>query len=281
MEIVYKTTSSEIASIAVECGVNIIMVDLGKHLKETKDYKSTFGWTFDYEAFIQDCFVKLKKIRASIGDKKLRVVVTAEMDDSVIDELNNIGVDEVYLSQWTEVDEVRRFISKVGRDLITGVVFNSNDEIALAEAVFCSDIKAAYIDTLELFDDRVEEYKMIANGTIDKICSKAKGSNVAISFGDVRFIKSYPSEAEFLIAELCNANASSVLLSCTFNGSYEDKYLKDAPIEISENVSLIREQENKWNNASKEAILDQRKWMLEDYLIAKKNIIDIESQYSA
>jgi len=280
MEIVYKTTSSEIASIAVECGVNIIMVDLGKFLKETKDYKSTFGWAFDYEAFMQDSLTKIKEIKASIGDKKFRVVVTAEMGDSVIDELNNIGVDELYLSQWTEVEEVRRFASKVGRKQITGVVFNSDDEIALADAVFGLNIKEAYIDTLELYDDCIEEYKMIANGTIEKICSKAKESNVAISFGDVRFIKSYPSEAEFLIAELCNVNASSVLLSRTFNGCYEDKYLKDAPNEISGNVSFIREKENKWYNESNESILDHRKWMIDDYLIAKKNIVDIQSQYS-
>ena len=281
MEIVYKTLSSEIASIAVECGVNIIMVDLGKLLKETKDYKITFGWAFDYDAFMQDCLTKIKEIKASIGDKKLRVVVTTEMGDSVIDELNNIGVDELYLSQWTEVEEVRRFASKVGGKQIIGVVFNSNDEIALADNVFGLNIKEAYIDTLELYDDCIEEYKMIANGTIEKICSKAKESNVAISFGDVRFIKSYPSEAEFLIAELCNVNASSVLLSRTFNGCYEDKYLNEAPIELSKNVSFVREQENKWSSASKESILDQRKRMLEDYLIAKKNIIDIESQYSA
>ena len=281
MEIVYKTTSSEIASIAVECGVNIIMVDLGKHLKETKDYKSTFGWTFDYEAFIQDCFVKLKKIRASIGDKKLRVVVTAEMGDSVIDELNNIGVDELYLSQWTEVEEVRRFASKVGGKQIIGVVFNSNDEIALADDVFGLNIKEAYIDTFELYEGCLEEYKMIANGAIEKFCNRAKENSIAISFGDVRFIKSYPSEAEYMIAELCNVNASSVLLSRTFNGCYEDKYLKEAPLELSENISFIRKKETKWNSASNETILDQRRWMLEDYLIAKKNIVDIENQYSA
>ena len=240
----YLTNNPEVAAIAQDAGVARIVVDM-EYIGKDKRQRG-MNTSRNYHT-IED----VKKLRPIIDKSELMVRVNPihERTDKVISSEEEIeavieyGADIIMLPYFKTVQEVRIFIELVDHRAKVYPL------IETPEAVDCMDeiLKLDGIDEVHFgLNDLGLGYKkkflfeLLADGTVERLCSKARESGLPYGFGGIARPGYGLLPAEKIIREHFYYGSSRVILSRAFCDSREIKDMEVVRETFQEGIKSIR-----------------------------------------
>ncbi len=218
----YITNRIDVATLADECGVDMVFIDLEVKGKEERQANMD---TVKSKHSPDD----IKKIKAVLKNAEILCRVNSINEDSEkeIDRCIDCGADIIMLPYYKTCDEVKLFLKYVGGRAKTCLLLET------AEAAECIDdvLSISGIDMIHIgLNDLHLSYKkdfmfeLLTDGTVDMLASKIKAAGIPFGFGGIARIGKGMLPAEYVIAEHYRAGSEMAILSRSFcnAASYED-----------------------------------------------------------
>ncbi len=214
LKLIYITNQEEIAIIAENNGVDLIFIDLEIKGKEKRQKgRDTVISKHHFEDII-----KIKKV---LNNSKLIVRVNPINISSKkeIDKVINNGADIIMLPYFKTVEEVETFLESVDKRIKTCLLVETASAVEKIDEI----LKLEGIDSIYIgLNDLHLSYRMkflfepLANGTVEKLCSKFKKKGIPYGFGGVASLGKGFLPAEKIIPEHYRLGSSMVILSRSF-----------------------------------------------------------------
>mgnify|MGYP004503712617 FL=1 len=215
LKLMYITNDPAVAKIAAEAGVDRIFIDmevLGKAERQGgRD-------TVQSHHVLED----IAKVRAAIGSSAeimARVNPLNPNSQTEIDASIENGADVIMLPMWRTADDLRQFVSMVdGRAKVMPLLETDTAADNLPVAVKVSGIDQMHIglNDLHLCYHQKFMFQLLADGTVDRLCTKLRGANIPYGFGGVGRPGSGTLPAEYIIGEHYRLGSQYVILSRSF-----------------------------------------------------------------
>ena len=215
LKLMYITNDPAVAKIAADAGVDRIFIDmevLGK--AERQGGMDT----------VQSHHVPedIAKVRAAIGNKAeimARVNPLNPNSQAEIDASIENGADVIMLPMWRTADDLRQFVSMVdGRAKVMPLLETDTAADNLPVAVKVSGIDQMHIglNDLHLCYHQKFMFQLLADGTVDRLCTQLRDANIPYGFGGVGRPGSGTLPAEYIIGEHYRLGSQYVILSRSF-----------------------------------------------------------------
>ncbi len=214
LELMYITNDTQVASIAQECGVDRVWVDLeyiGKELRQggMDTVKSKHS--------IED----VKALREILTTSKLQVRVNPinEGSKAEVEKVIEYGADVIMLPYFKTRGEVETFIKLVNGRAKVNLLFETAEAVENIDDILSLDgIDEVHIglNDLHLCYGMKFMFELLANGTVDLFCEKFKKAGVRYGFGGIAKLGTGLVPAEIIIAEHYRVSSSAAILSRTF-----------------------------------------------------------------
>lgn len=211
----YITNDPAVAKIAADAGVDRIFIDmevLGK--AERQGGMDT----------VQSHHVPedIARVRAAVGrsaEIMARINPLNPNSQAEIDASVENGANVIMLPMWRTADDLRQLVSMVGgRAKVMPLLETDTAADNLPEAVKASGIDQMLIglNDLHLCYHQKFMFQLLANGTVDRLCTQLRGANIPYGFGGVGRPGSGTLPAEYIIGEHYRLGSQYVILSRSF-----------------------------------------------------------------
>ncbi|MFL2079604.1 aldolase/citrate lyase family protein [Marinilactibacillus psychrotolerans] len=256
LKLMYITNNTDIAKIAENSGVDWIFIDLEINGKEERQGHLD---TVISRHHIDD----VKKIKEVLNTSKLLVRVNPIFEGSKaeIDRVIDDGADIVMLPFFKSKEEVAKFSNYVGRRaktillLETPEAAKSIDDILRVDGI---DYIHIGLNDLHLGYGMKFMFELLADGTVEKLCSKIKGKGIPCGFGGIAQLGQGDLPAEYVIAEHHRLGSSMAILSRSFCNVNKIKGIEEAQEVFDRGVSEVREYESKLKDKNEEFFEENR-----------------------
>ncbi len=220
LNLMYITNNKIIASIAEKNGVDRIFIDMEYIGKEKRQEGMD---TVKLRHTIDDVI----SIRKTITDSEILVRVnpihskSSYYEDST-DEINRVidaGADIIMLPMYRTLQEVDKFVKLVDGRAKTILLTETPEACEIMDEVL--DYKAIDelhigLNDLHLAYHKKFMFELLADGTVDKICSKIRKSGKQFGFGGIARIGYGLLPAEYIISEHYRIGSTRAILSRAF-----------------------------------------------------------------
>jgi lipopolysaccharide/colanic/teichoic acid biosynthesis glycosyltransferase/2-keto-3-deoxy-L-rhamnonate aldolase RhmA len=237
LKLMYITNNVDIAKIAEKSGVDWIFIDLEINGKEERQGHLD---TVISRHHIDD----VKKIKNALTKSKLLVRVNPIFEGSKL-EINNViedGADIVMLPFFKTKEEVEEFVgivnskAKVMLLLETPEAVENIDEILEVKGI---DYIHIGLNDLHLGYKMKFMFELLADGTVEELCSKIKDRGILYGFGGIARLGQGVLPAEYILSEHARLNSSMVILSRSFLDSNKSN-VNDIKVVFEEGVDELR-----------------------------------------
>lgn len=215
LKLMYLTNDPQIAEIAEKNGVDRIFLDL--ELRGKAERQANMDTVISHNS-IDD----VKKLRKALRTAELLVRTNSIYDGSKaeIDRVIADGADIVMLPYFKTVEEVRKFVEFVDGRARTCLLCETPEAAENIDAILSVpgiDEVHVGINDLHLGYHRCFMFEMVADGTVERLCSAFRHHGVSYGFGGVgRPGGEVPLPAENIIDEHYRLGSSMVILSRAF-----------------------------------------------------------------
>jgi hypothetical protein len=250
LKLMYITNKKEVAIIAEKNGIDWVFVDL--EIKGKEKRQGHLDTVISHHS-IED----VKKIKSVLSKSDLLVRVNPIYEDSK-DEINKVidnGADIIMLPFFKTASEVKSFISYVnGRAKVcllceTAEAVENIDNILLLDGI---DYVHIGLNDLHLSYNMKFMFELLADGTVDMLCSKFKAKGISYGFGGIACIGQGVLPAEHIIAEHYRLGSSMAILSRSFCNTDVINKLDQIEKSFSLGISNIRKYESKLVNETED-----------------------------
>ena len=216
----YITNRQDVAVIAEESGVDRIFVDMeciGKDLRQGNMD------TVQSHHTIED----IKNIRQVIKKSELLVrcnpihEATEEYvsSEEEIEDIIDSGADVIMLPYFKTTEEVKKFIDIVNGRIKTILLIETPEAVEIIDEILKIErIDEVYLglNDLSLGYGKKFMFELLADGTVEKLCSKFKKRGLTYGFGGIASIGNGALPAENIIKEHYRLGSTCVILSRSF-----------------------------------------------------------------
>ena len=214
LTLMYITNELDIAKIAENAGVDRIFIDLETIGKEERQHnRDTVKSTHKIDDIgnvksvltKSELLVRINKIYA--GSKK------------EINEVIEQGADVVMLPYFKTLDEVKAFLNITAGRVKTNLLVETPEAVELlGDILRLEGIDEIHIgiNDLHFGYHRKFMFELLADGTVEEICSKLKISNKKYGFGGIAAIGCGALPAEYIIREHYRLGSTMAILSRSF-----------------------------------------------------------------
>ncbi len=252
LKLMYITNNTEVAKIAQNAGVDRIFVDMEYIGKEERQKGMN---TVKSNHTVED----VKRLRPVLSRSELLVRVNPihnETDkwssaEQEIDEVVNAGADIIMLPMFKTASDVKRFVNAVGKRTKTMLLLETREAVDNLDDILKVDgIDEIHIglNDLHLAYSLDFMFELLANGMVDKLCSKINTKIKQYGFGGIARIGYGILPAEYIIKEHYRLGSKSAILSRSFCNANKiddlEKIEKVFNIEIK-NIRKIEESATK------------------------------------
>lgn len=235
----YITNDPAVAKIAADAGVDRIFIDmevLGKAQRQGgMDTVQSHHIPTD-----------ISKVRAAIGGSAeimarinpLNINSQAEIDASIEN-----GADIIMLPMWRTAEDLRRLVQMVnGRARVMPLLETDVAADNLVEALAVPGIDEIHIglNDLHLCCHLKFMFQLLADGTVERLCSQFRNAGIPYGFGGVGRPGSGTLPAEYIIGEHYRLDSRYVILSRSFCNTSKAKDLDEIRRIFTEGVADIR-----------------------------------------
>ena len=239
LKLMYITNDPAVAKIATDAGVDRIFIDmevLGK--AERQGGMDT----------VQSHHVPedIAKVRAAIGggaEIMARVNPLNPNSQAEIEASIENGADVIMLPMWRTADDLRQLVSMVnGRAKVMPLLETDTAADNLPAAVKVSGIDQMHIglNDLHLCYHQKFMFQLLADGTVDRLCTQLREANIPYGFGGVGRPGSGTLLAEHIIGEHYRLGSQYVILSRSFCNTGKITNLDEIRCIFTEGVADIR-----------------------------------------
>ena len=215
LKLMYITNDPAVAKIAADAGVDRIFIDmevLGKAKRQGgRDTVQSHHVPED-----------IARVRAAIGGSAeimARVNPMNPNSQTEIDASIENGANVIMLPMWRTADNLRQLVSMVdGRAKVMPLLETDTAAENLPEAVKVSGINQMHIglNDLHLCYHQKFMFQLLADGTVDRLCTQLREANIPYGFGGVGRPGSGTLPAEYIIGEHYRLGSQYVILSRSF-----------------------------------------------------------------
>ncbi len=248
LKLMYITKDPKVAEIIENSGVDRVFVDL-EYIG--KDDRQGGMDTVQNHHTVDD----IKKIRSVISKSQLVVRVNPIHNETCdycsseqeIDEAINAGADILMLPFFKTANDVQRFINAVNKRVKTMLLFETPESIKhIDEILGISGIDEVFIglNDLSLGYGYKFMFKILADGTVEKIIDKFKAKNYHFGFGGVAALGKGLLPSEKIIAEHYRLGSQCVILSRSFCNTEITTDLNEIKNIFESGIKQIRDYES-------------------------------------
>lgn len=253
IKLMYITNNPEVALIGEQCGVDRLWVDMEWMGKE----KRQPGDTVKSHHTLED----ITNLRNVLTTSLLMTRVNPIHDGSKneIKEAIDRGAEVVMLPMWKTTDEAKRFVDYVdGRATVNLLLETKEAWGILNEVVQIPGIDEIYVglNDLHLSLHKTFMFEMLADGTVDEICSVLKTNKIKYGFGGIGRIGGGLLPADHILAEHTRLGSQMVILSRTFCNTNLIHDLEEISEDFQRGVQDLRDAEKKYALFSNEQLWD-------------------------
>ena len=214
LTLMYITNDAYIASIADDCGVDRIWIDLETLGKEERQR----GLNSVKSHHALSDISKIKRILKN-SNMLVRVNPININSASEINAVLDNGADYVMLPMWKSLNEVETFLRCVDKRAKTVLLLETKDAVdCLEEVLACSGIDEIHIglNDLHLSYGLTFMFELLKNGMVEELCEKIKKYNIPYGFGGIAKLGAGIIPAEKIIAEHYRIGSTRAILSRSF-----------------------------------------------------------------
>ena len=272
LKLMYITNRPDVAQIAETAGVDRIFVDLEYIGKSNRQGGMD---TVQSRHSLDD----VKRISESISSAELLVRVNpihdetenyASSEQEISVAIEN-GADIIMLPYFKRTDEVKRFISAVNNRAKTMLLLETPEAVELIDEILLIDgIDFIHIglNDLSLGYGMKFMFELLADGTVEKLCTKIQEKKIPYGFGGIASIGKGDIPAEMIIQEHYRLGSTCAILSRSFCNVDKIDNINEIRATFINGIREIREFEAKCENERSSFIYNQ----LEIVKVVKKII---------
>lgn len=247
LKLMYITNNPTIASLAEAAGVDRLFVDM-EYIG--KDERQGGMDTVQSHHTVED----VECIRSVLKKAELLVRCnpihggTAKYSSSreEIDAIINSGAEIIMLPYFKTADEVRSFVEFVGGRAKTVPLIETPEAVNVIDEILAVDgLDEIYVglNDLSIGYGKKFMFELLADGTVERLCSKFKEKGIAFGFGGVASLGMGLLPAEKVIAEHYRLGSSSVILSRSFCDVNRITDLNEIHLIFRDGIQKIRDYE--------------------------------------
>lgn len=238
LKLMYLTSSPEVAAIAEKNGVDRIFLDLELRGKELR--QANMDTVISHNSF-QD----VRPLREALQKAELLVRInsvyegTTEEVDSVIRD----GADIVMLPYFKTVHEVETFIHAVDGRAKTCLLCETPEAAEHIEEILAVpgiDEVHIGINDLHLGYHRHFMFELVADGTVEKLCTAFRRRGLLYGFGGVARVGEGALPAEYVLGEHYRLGSQMVILSRAFCNADKITDLEEMDARFKSGIADIR-----------------------------------------
>lgn len=239
LKLMYITNSPAIAQIAADAGVDRIFIDmevLGKAARQG-------GMDTVQSHHVPE---DIARVRAAIGrsaEIMARVNPLNPDSQAEIDAAIANGADVIMLPMWRTAEDLRQLVQMVDDRARTMPLLETDAAAeSLPEAVKVSGIDQMHIglNDLHLCYHQKFMFQLLADGTVDGLCTRLRDANIPYGFGGVGRPGSGTLPAEYIIGEHVRLGSQYVILSRSFCNTAKITDLNEIRHIFTDGVAEIR-----------------------------------------
>ena len=248
LKLMYITNDPEVALIAEKYGVDRIWIDLEKLGKEERQKDMD---TVKSEHTIED----IEKIKPLLSTSQMLVRVNPWNERSVeeINDVVNAGADIIMLPMWKDVDTVKNFLNCIDGRTKTTLLLETKEAVECIDEVLdlggFDEIHIGLND-LHLSYGMTFMFELLADGTVDRLCSKFKEKGILYGFGGIAKLGAGLLPSEDVIMEHYRIGSTRAILSRSFCNANSIGDINEIDRLFSKNMKVIKEYEEQLINIS-------------------------------
>lgn len=248
LKLMYITNDPEVALIAEKYGVDRIWIDLETLGKEERQKDMD---TVKSEHTIED----IEKIKPLLSTSQMLVRVNPWNERSVeeINDVVNAGADIIMLPMWKDVDTVKNFLNCIdGRTKTTLLLETKEGVECIDEVLDLGGFDEIHIglNDLHLSYGMTFMFELLADGTVDRLCSKFKEKGILYGFGGIAKLGAGLLPSEDVIMEHYRIGSTRAILSRSFCNANSIGDINEIDRLFSKNMKVIKEYEEQLINIS-------------------------------
>lgn len=248
LKLMYITNDPEVALIAEKYGVDRIWIDLETLGKEERQKDMD---TVKSEHTIED----IEKIKPLLSTPQMLVRVNPWNERSVeeINDVVNAGADIIMLPMWKDVDTVKNFLNCIDGRTKTTLLLETKEAVECIDEVLdlggFDEIHIGLND-LHLSYGMTFMFELLADGTVDRLCSKFKEKGILYGFGGIAKLGAGLLPSEDVIMEHYRIGSTRAILSRSFCNANSIGDINEIDRLFSKNMKVIKEYEEQLINIS-------------------------------
>lgn len=248
LKLMYITNDPELALIAEKYGVDRIWIDLETLGKEERQKDMD---TVKSEHTIED----IEKIKPLLSTSQMLVRVNPWNERSVeeINDVVNAGADIIMLPMWKDVDTVKNFLNCIDGRTKTTLLLETKEAVECIDEVLdlggFDEIHIGLND-LHLSYGMTFMFELLADGTVDRLCSKFKEKGILYGFGGIAKLGAGLLPSEDVIMEHYRIGSTRAILSRSFCNANSIGDINEIDRLFSKNMKVIKEYEEQLINIS-------------------------------
>lgn len=248
LKLMYITNDPEVALIAEKYGVDRIWIDLETLGKEERQKDMD---TVKSEHTIED----IEKIKPLLSTSQMLVRVNPWNERSVeeINDVVNSGADIIMLPMWKDVDTVKNFLNCIDGRTKTTLLLETKEAVECIDEVLdlggFDEIHIGLND-LHLSYGMTFMFELLADGTVDRLCSKFKEKGILYGFGGIAKLGAGLLPSEDVIMEHYRIGSTRAILSRSFCNANSIGDINEIDRLFSKNMKVIKEYEEQLINIS-------------------------------
>ena len=214
LTLMYITNEPDVAQIAERAGVDRIFIDLETIGKEERQHNMDTVKSFHKIRDIGRIKPRLTKAELLVRINKIHPGSAEE-----IDEVIRQGADIVMLPYFKSVEEVKIFLDAAAGRVKTNLLVETPEAAEHLDQILDLDgINEIHvgINDLHLGYHRKFMFELLADGTVEKICKKAKERGLKYGFGGIARIGYGALPAERIIREHYRLGSTMAIVSRSF-----------------------------------------------------------------
>lgn len=248
LKLMYITNDPEVALIAEKYGVDRIWIDLETLGKEERQKDMD---TVKSEHTIED----IEKIKPLLSTSQMLVRVNPWNERSVeeINDVVNAGADIIMLPMWKDVDTVKNFLNCIDGRTKTTLLLETKEAVeCIDEVLDLGGFDEIYIglNDLHLSYGMTFMFELLADGTVDRLCSKFKEKGILYGFGGIAKLGAGLLPSEDVIMEHYRIGSTRAILSRSFCNANSIGDINEIDRLFSKNMKVIKEYEEQLINIS-------------------------------
>lgn len=224
LDYMFITNNPSVATVAQDCGVKRIWVDLETLGKEERQKGMN---TVKSKHSLED--ISLLRPVVTTSELLVRINPINPHTREEINEAIERGADMLMLPMFRSVNEVSEFIEYVAGRCKTTLLFETKESVEHADEILSTggfDEAHIGLNDMHLSYGLTFMFELLSNGIVEGLCNKFKDYNIPYGFGGIAKIGEGLLPAEKIIAEHYRLGSTRAILSRSFCDNQYVDYAK-------------------------------------------------------